>query len=163
MSVNAVSASDTSGNTITYTRDTAQDNQNPSIDTLTFLKLLVAQLKYQDPLSPQDNTAFVSQLAQMSSLESMTNMNTTLKNSQAYDLIGKAIYAEVLDKNSGITTGYTGIVSGIVIRNGVPYAVVGNTAINLLDIQQVFDPSVLTDPPDSGDPTDEDPDPEQTP
>lgn len=35
----------------------------------TFLTLLVAQLKYQDPLQPQDGTAFVSQLAQFSDLE----------------------------------------------------------------------------------------------
>ena|ERR1700730_1583761 len=35
----------------------------------TFLQLLVAQLKYQDPLQPQDGTQFVSQLAQFSDLE----------------------------------------------------------------------------------------------
>ena len=35
----------------------------------TFLQLLVAQLKYQDPLQPQDGTAFVAQLAQFSDLE----------------------------------------------------------------------------------------------
>jgi flagellar basal-body rod modification protein FlgD len=35
----------------------------------TFLQLLVAQLKYQDPLQPQDGTAFVTQLAQFSDLE----------------------------------------------------------------------------------------------
>ena len=35
----------------------------------TFLELLVAQLKYQDPLQPQDGTAFVTQLAQFSDLE----------------------------------------------------------------------------------------------
>src|SRR3979411_1659000 len=35
----------------------------------TFLTLLVAQLKYQDPLQPQDGTAFVTQLAQFTSLE----------------------------------------------------------------------------------------------
>jgi flagellar basal-body rod modification protein FlgD len=35
----------------------------------TFLTLLVAQLKYQDPLQPQDGTQFVSQLAQFSDLE----------------------------------------------------------------------------------------------
>ena len=34
-----------------------------------FLKLLVAQLKNQDPLAPQDNTQFVAQLAQFSSVE----------------------------------------------------------------------------------------------
>ena len=35
----------------------------------TFLQLLVAQLKNQDPLKPQDGSAFVAQLAQFSSLE----------------------------------------------------------------------------------------------
>jgi flagellar basal-body rod modification protein FlgD len=35
----------------------------------TFLQLLVAQLKYQDPLAPQDGTQFVTQLAQFSDLE----------------------------------------------------------------------------------------------
>lgn len=43
-----------------------------------FLKLLVAQLKNQDPLAPQDNTQFVSQLAQFSSLEAAMGTNTRL-------------------------------------------------------------------------------------
>jgi len=39
-----------------------------------FLQLLVTQLKYQDPLSPMDNSQFLSQLAQFQSLEASTNM-----------------------------------------------------------------------------------------
>jgi flagellar basal-body rod modification protein FlgD len=42
----------------------------------TFLTLLVAQLKNQDPLSPTDSTQFVSELAQFSSLEQLMNINT---------------------------------------------------------------------------------------
>jgi len=41
----------------------------------TFLTLLVAQLKNQDPLSPTDSTQFVGELAQFSSLEQLTNIN----------------------------------------------------------------------------------------
>jgi len=43
-----------------------------------FLKLLVTQLRYQDPLKPQDNSAFVAQMAQFTSLEQLQNVNTTL-------------------------------------------------------------------------------------
>jgi len=46
-----------------------------------FLQLLVTQLKYQDPLEPMDNTEYISQLAQFSTLEYMGNMNTTMSNS----------------------------------------------------------------------------------
>ena len=64
-----------------------------------FLKLLVAQLKNQDPLAPQDNTQFVSQLAQFSSLEaamgtntrldSITGQNQGLANTEVVSLVGK--------------------------------------------------------------------------
>lgn len=43
-----------------------------------FLQLLVAQLQNQDPLNPQDGTQFVTQLAQMSSLEQELQMRTDL-------------------------------------------------------------------------------------
>jgi flagellar basal-body rod modification protein FlgD len=45
-----------------------------------FLKLLVTQLQYQDPLSPEDPKDFVAQLAQFSSLEQQINSNTNLEN-----------------------------------------------------------------------------------
>jgi flagellar basal-body rod modification protein FlgD len=43
-----------------------------------FLKLLVAQISHQDPLKPMDDTAFVAQLAQFSSLEQTMGINTRL-------------------------------------------------------------------------------------
>ncbi len=44
-----------------------------------FLNLLVTQLRYQDPLSPEDPKDFVAQLAQFSSLEQQINSNQNLK------------------------------------------------------------------------------------
>jgi len=43
-----------------------------------FMKLLVAQISHQDPLKPMDDTAFVSQLAQFSSLEQTMGINQRL-------------------------------------------------------------------------------------
>jgi flagellar basal-body rod modification protein FlgD len=64
-----------------------------------FLKLLVEQLKHQDPLKPQDDSAFVAQLAQFSNLEQTMQTNTNLAtimtelrgqaNAQVTSLVGK--------------------------------------------------------------------------
>lgn len=45
-----------------------------------FLKLLVMQLRYQDPLNPMKGTEFAAQLAQFSSVEQLSNINTNLNN-----------------------------------------------------------------------------------
>ncbi|MHC8352390.1 flagellar hook assembly protein FlgD [Pseudomonas sp. RT4P38] len=68
-----------------------------------FLQLLVTQLKNQNPLEPQDNGEFVAQLAQFSSLEGITTLNTTVSglasnyNSsqalQASSLVGRSVIA----------------------------------------------------------------------
>lgn len=68
-----------------------------------FLQLLVTQLQNQDPLQPMENTEFVAQLAQFSSLEQLTNVNDQLagvqmgqisiSNLQATDLVGQEITA----------------------------------------------------------------------
>ncbi|WP_321470739.1 flagellar hook capping FlgD N-terminal domain-containing protein [uncultured Paludibaculum sp.] len=43
-----------------------------------FLQLLVAQIKNQNPLEPQDSSAFMGQLAQFSQLEQLTQINDQL-------------------------------------------------------------------------------------
>ena len=46
-----------------------------SVDTDEFLKLLVVQLKHQDPMNPVDNQQFLAQLATFSSLEQLISIN----------------------------------------------------------------------------------------
>ena len=54
----------------------AQGNQEVSKEA--FMQLLVAQIKHQNPLSPQDGVQFLTQLAQFSELEQLVNINGTL-------------------------------------------------------------------------------------
>ena len=53
-------------------------------DSNTFLTLMLKQLENQDPTEPMDNTQWLSQLAQYSSLEQMTKMNSGLENCAKY-------------------------------------------------------------------------------
>lgn len=142
----SVSAADSSTG-VTYVSSSSNTNKGLSVDTETFLKLLVAQLQYQDPLEPQTDTQFVTQLAQMSTLEQMQSMGLSMSSTQAYSMIGKVVYAEVLDKTTGITNQYLGVVESVLMKNGKPYVVMSNVAIDVNDITQVFyTPDELPDP-----------------
>ncbi|MBU2702008.1 flagellar basal-body rod modification protein FlgD [Sporomusaceae bacterium BoRhaA] len=91
-----------------------------------FLKLLMVQMQYQDPLKPMDNTAFVAQMAQFSSLEQMQNVANSSRMTQATGYIGKAI---VWTDSTGASQ--SGAVSAVNVVNGEPQLVVGNSTVDL--------------------------------
>ncbi len=68
-----------------------------------FLQLLVTQLKNQNPLSPQDNGAFVAQLAQFSSLEGINTLNDSVNNISSNFSSSQALQASSLVGRSIIT------------------------------------------------------------
>jgi len=70
-------------------------------NTSTFLQLLVAQIKNQDPLQPTDGIQFVTQLAQFSSLEQNVQM------SQDLGAIRKLLEAQAAPATSDTTDGNT--------------------------------------------------------
>jgi flagellar basal-body rod modification protein FlgD len=60
---------------------TATGTNGPQADPLgrdTFLQLLITQLQHQDPTQPKDDSEFLAQLAQFSSLEKLTNIETAV-------------------------------------------------------------------------------------
>lgn len=60
---------------------TAKTQGKSSLGRDDFLKLMIEQLKNQDPLDPTDSSEFSAQLAQFSSLEQLTNLNDYMKQS----------------------------------------------------------------------------------
>ena len=107
-----------------------------SLDKQAFLKLLVTQMQYQDPLDPQDNAEYVAQLAQFSSLEQMTNVskamdtlsgtvsgiNESVLVGQLSSMIGHNIQWMGSDEKM-----YTGAALGVSISGGKPTLVVQPT------------------------------------
>ena len=81
MDVNALSA--TAGTAAASTAAAASKTMGKEA----FLKLLITQLQYQDPMNPADSTEFTAQLAQFSSLEQLQSMNEGLQMSLEADLM----------------------------------------------------------------------------
>ena len=54
----------------------SQQSSGSTMDKESFLQLLVAQMKYQDPMEPTSNTEYVAQYAQFSELEAMQNLSS---------------------------------------------------------------------------------------
>ena len=91
MAVNSITGATAAANTATPASKTAVDYQS-------FLKLLVAQMKNQDPTAPMDSTQYVAQLATFSQVEQSVQVNAKLDQmlqlsalSQADALIGREI------------------------------------------------------------------------
>ncbi|NLW11943.1 MAG: hypothetical protein GX028_08020 [Clostridiaceae bacterium] len=85
-----------------------------------FLKILVTQLQNQDPMSPMEDTDFIAQLAQFSTLEQMQSLNTSYTFGQAYNLIGKNVFSTITN-DQGIAEDIFGKVTGVLSSKGAAY------------------------------------------
>ena len=113
-----------------------------TMDKEAFLNLLVAQMKYQDPLEPTSNTEFVSQYAQFSALEQMQNMSATLELSRASTLVGQTVSVNTTD-STGKTTTIQGMVDYVVYENNKAYVSIEGNLYALDDVYGVADTKYL--------------------
>ena len=84
-------------------------SQEEDLDRTAFLTLFTTQLKNQNPLDPMDNEAFVSQLAQFSSLEAMTGVRTSVENMAADSkaekfLLGSSLLGKRIERVGNLAT-----------------------------------------------------------
>lgn len=97
--------------------DAANDTRKKTqvLDKDAFLKLMMMQLQNQNPLSPTDNSEYMNQMAQFSSVEQLTNISTSQeKNNQLNALMSTQLEAmtALLSKvaeNGGTLEGTTGV------------------------------------------------------
>jgi flagellar basal-body rod modification protein FlgD len=105
-------------------------------DKDTFMKLLVAQLKYQDPSNPADSTAFLAQTAQFTQVEKLEDMISMMKGQRmtsAAQLVGKTVtYQDPLGQTQ------TGVVSAAKLNgDSEPMLKVGNTDVELSRVTEI--------------------------
>ena len=107
-------------NTDYYTASQEQKLGTTNLGKDDFLKLLVTQIRYQNPLEPMDNKEYIAQLAQFSSLEQMQNLNMQVANLSAISTIGKTAKAVIEEKE------VEGIIKGIAFDKGRVNLIVGD-------------------------------------
>ncbi|MBP2635815.1 MAG: hypothetical protein H6Q72_1722 [Firmicutes bacterium] len=125
------STTDSTATTRTATSELGKDE---------FLKLLITQLQYQDPMDPMEDKDFIAQMAQFTSLEQMQNMNSSMQMTQASSLIGM----KVTWTDSASAKEVSGVVESVRLVNNEPKLVIGNNSINLSEVTAVELPTVVT-------------------
>ena len=82
-------------------KKTDTDSKSNTYDKEMFLKLLVAEMQYQDPLEPTSNTEYVSELASFSQIEAVQSVQSQMSTIEANSLVGK--YVILLDDDQYIS------------------------------------------------------------
>lgn len=122
-----------------YTPKVEERKPNQELGKDDFLKLMVAQMQNQDPLNPSNDTEMVAQMAQFSLLEQMSALNQSFMSSQALQLIGKTVYAEVFQSSSGEINPTKGRVDKVSLRDGKVTLSIGDTEISMEDVKEVYE------------------------
>ena len=147
-----------------YAATKATETKTNDLDKNAFLKLLITQLENQDPTDPQDNSEFVAQMAQFSSLEQMTNINESLGQintlvsnmdtsvlvGQLSGMIGKGVDWEMsiesADENGKPvvnTQTMSGVITGVTMADGVTKIIVQSGlqkhTVDIADISHVYE------------------------
>lgn len=120
----------------------AKKTGNDSLDKDAFLQLLVAQMKYQDPLEPTSNTEYISQYATFSELEQMQNMSSSMDLFRASSLVGQTVLLEITD-STGRTTNVQGNVDYVQYEKNKAYLSINGELYSMDDLVTVADQAYL--------------------
>lgn len=120
------------------------------IDKEMFLKLLVAQMQYQNPMNPVDSTEFLNQAAQYASVEQLENVATQQAEMRSLQMITVAtgmVGSEVTAIDPATEAPITGVVSSVQFDGAEPWLVIGNTLVPVTAVIEMRDAGDETPPP----------------
>ena len=118
-------------------------NKNKSdMNKDTFLQLLVAQMKYQDPLEPTSNTEYISQYATFTQVEEIQNMAASMELSRASSLVGQEVMIETKD-DDGVTKSVQGKVDYVTYENGKAYVSIDESLYSVSDVTSIVDKTYM--------------------
>ena len=127
------------GSTSLHSGTAAATDAKKELDQEVFLELLVAQLRNQDPTSPMDTTEMMAQSTQLASMEQLTGLADTSRDSFALQmriaasgLVGQTVSYVDAD---GVTQ--TGVASAVSFAGPVPVVTVGEAEIPLDSVSAV--------------------------
>lgn len=124
------------------TSATSKKASNNQLGKDAFLKLLVTQMQYQDPLNPSTNTEYVAQLATYSQLEELQNLSATATNSQAFGLVGKNVVIKSDDSN-GETKYISGTVDFVNVSGGKTQISVNGSLYSIDKLDSIIDDNYI--------------------
>ena len=106
-----------------------------------FMQILVAQMKYQDPLEPTSNTEYISQYATFTQVEQLSNMANAMSLSRASEMVGKTVVVTQTNPDNGQTTEIEGVVDFVTYSGNKAYLNINGTNYSIDDVSQVLDPN----------------------
>lgn len=139
-----INAYNTSNKTDSINNLKVQKN-NEALNMQDFLNLLVAQITNQDSMNPMDNTEFIAQMAQFSSLQAMTDLTEMAMQGQATSLIGKNVVVADYN-NKGELIVQEGIVQRVTIHSGSTKLYVNDTEYNYSNVMEIKEAEKLEEP-----------------
>ncbi|MCR5594277.1 MAG: flagellar hook capping protein [Lachnospiraceae bacterium] len=122
---------------------TTTSGSSDSVKKEDFLQLLVAQMKYQDPMEPTENTEWVTQYAQFTQVEELQGMSSNMALSRASTLVGQTVIMDVAGAD-GSTTEVQGNVDYVSYEGGKAYLSINGELYSMDDLKNVVDNDYLT-------------------
>ncbi len=124
------------------TQDSLSKSKPGTANKDDFLQLLVAQMKYQDPMEPTENTEWVSQYAQFSQVEELQNMAQSMSLSRASGLVGQTVIMSV-ENEKGEATEVEGNVDFVSYEGGNAFLSINGELYAMSDLKHVVDSKYL--------------------